>query len=366
MSRDDIQKLLGGYATDTLSEAERRALFEAALEDQELFDTLAKEQALREMLQDASARQQLIAALGPVHELFAARVWRWLRQPAALAMAGGLAVLLIVGGLTLRWIKPAARPAAIVADAVAPQGEASPPASQTTVAPGPARRKMFHPPAAARLPKSSTPLPTPPILPAPRDISSANLSAPPAAPPPPPAVGLVRATPPTAAPARPAMLQTMQMPAQNLVAPGGAHMLRMAPAKAKASRASPAAMRPIEYTMLLRDANGVFSPVPNGTVFHPGDSVRLRVEPRQAGYIYLFQRYSTGAWNLVISQPVEQAHWYELPASDALASDTPAQLELLLVLSPAGEPALAVSQTVDADSLVSKAQASLKITLEYR
>src|ERR1017187_9537418 len=51
MSREEIQKLLGGYATDTLSEAERRALFEAAIEDQELFDALAKEQALRDVLQ---------------------------------------------------------------------------------------------------------------------------------------------------------------------------------------------------------------------------------------------------------------------------------------------------------------------------
>ena len=65
MSREEIQKLLGGYATDTLSEAERRALFEAALEDQELFDALAKEDALRDVLRDPSARQQLIAALGP-------------------------------------------------------------------------------------------------------------------------------------------------------------------------------------------------------------------------------------------------------------------------------------------------------------
>ena len=31
MSRDEIQKLLGGYASNTLSEAERSALMEAAL-----------------------------------------------------------------------------------------------------------------------------------------------------------------------------------------------------------------------------------------------------------------------------------------------------------------------------------------------
>ncbi|HVN02822.1 MAG TPA: hypothetical protein VMT86_00315, partial [Bryobacteraceae bacterium] len=63
MSRDQIQKLLGGYATGTLNEAERRELFEAALEDQELFDALAKEQALHEVLREPDARRQLIAAL---------------------------------------------------------------------------------------------------------------------------------------------------------------------------------------------------------------------------------------------------------------------------------------------------------------
>ena len=60
MSREEIQKLLGGYATDTLSEAERRALFEAALEDQELFDALAKEQALREVFEDPRQLRVLI------------------------------------------------------------------------------------------------------------------------------------------------------------------------------------------------------------------------------------------------------------------------------------------------------------------
>ena len=97
MSREEIQKLLGGYATDTLSAAERSALFEAALEDQELFDALAKEQALRDVLQDVSAREQLIAALGPAREPFARRAWRWLPQPAALAMAGGMLAVLIGG-----------------------------------------------------------------------------------------------------------------------------------------------------------------------------------------------------------------------------------------------------------------------------
>jgi len=34
MTPDEARKLLGGYATGSLTEAERTALFEAALEDQ--------------------------------------------------------------------------------------------------------------------------------------------------------------------------------------------------------------------------------------------------------------------------------------------------------------------------------------------
>jgi len=36
MTQEEIHKLLGGYATNTLTEAERNALFAAALDDQEL------------------------------------------------------------------------------------------------------------------------------------------------------------------------------------------------------------------------------------------------------------------------------------------------------------------------------------------
>ena len=48
MSRDEVRKLLGGYATSTLTQAEQEALFAAALEDQELFEALVKEQPVRD------------------------------------------------------------------------------------------------------------------------------------------------------------------------------------------------------------------------------------------------------------------------------------------------------------------------------
>ena len=63
MSREEIHKLVGGYATGTLTPEEREALFRAALEDQELFDALAREQALSDLLSDPASKAQLLAAL---------------------------------------------------------------------------------------------------------------------------------------------------------------------------------------------------------------------------------------------------------------------------------------------------------------
>jgi len=83
MTKDEARKFLGGYATGSLTEAERTALFQAALEDQELFDELAGEQVLKEVLDDPGARQRLIAALeAPRH-----RAWLWVTAAASLAIA---------------------------------------------------------------------------------------------------------------------------------------------------------------------------------------------------------------------------------------------------------------------------------------
>lgn len=63
MTPEEIRKLLGGYATGTLTAGEQQALFEAALQDQELFDELAREQSLRDLLRDPSARAHLLASI---------------------------------------------------------------------------------------------------------------------------------------------------------------------------------------------------------------------------------------------------------------------------------------------------------------
>jgi len=93
MSRDDIQKLMGGYATGTLTPEERQALFEAALTDQELFDALAREEALREVLSDPAARAHLLAAMDDVPAPWYRQWWRPMTvMAAAVLVVAGVAV----------------------------------------------------------------------------------------------------------------------------------------------------------------------------------------------------------------------------------------------------------------------------------
>src|SRR5262249_21444800 len=131
MSREETKKLLGGYATGTLTPEEQQALFAAALEDQELFDALANEQSLRDLMRDLAARAQMLAALdGPASR----GGWMgWMRRPwvAGLVTAGLAAVGVTVwrtqgGGIVVQreappmaaQVKPEPTPPAV--DAVSP------------------------------------------------------------------------------------------------------------------------------------------------------------------------------------------------------------------------------------------------------
>ena len=127
MNADDARKLLGGYATGTLTAAEQEALFAAALEDQELFDALMKEEPLREVLQDPGSKAQLLAAL----ETPARRSawWNWRPLIGAVAMAGiALAVIAI-------WRREPAQRAMPVIVAEAPAADAQPAARNLAIEP---------------------------------------------------------------------------------------------------------------------------------------------------------------------------------------------------------------------------------------
>lgn len=131
MTREEAQKLLGGYATGSLTEEQRKLLFEAALEDQDLFDDLAREHDLKLILDEPGAKTRLIAALAPARPRFSP-LWLWTASAAAIACA------VLAGWILLR----APKPPAVVEVAHVAEPQPAPPVGVSTAAPAaPAENK---------------------------------------------------------------------------------------------------------------------------------------------------------------------------------------------------------------------------------
>jgi hypothetical protein len=52
----------------------------------------------------------------------------------------------------------------------------------------------------------------------------------------------------------------------------------------------------LRCSVMLRDASNEYTEVTPGTVFHSGDHIRLSLLANEAGYFYVIQQGSTGAW----------------------------------------------------------------------
>ena len=115
MSEHDLEKMLGGFAADTLTPEEKQTLYTAALQDQQLFNALADEQALKELLADPDVRRKLLASLEQRSASGAGGSLSWLdwfRRPAVLAFAGGIAAAAFAVVLGVRIYQDSLRQAA--------------------------------------------------------------------------------------------------------------------------------------------------------------------------------------------------------------------------------------------------------------
>jgi hypothetical protein len=208
MNREDARKLIGGYAAGILTEAERRELFSAALEDQTLFDELMREEPLRELLEDPASRRELRSVLAkPEPRGF------WWTLPVG-AVAGTLAVAAVlyhtptpVAPLEIAQVRARQAPGSAPREAVRepvqraarPRPPAAPRGEQKPPAPPPAAGKpealvMGPPPTPAAIANESVPVAPPsagftgvvggvPAASAPRRMAR-TAAAPPAPPPP--------------------------------------------------------------------------------------------------------------------------------------------------------------------------------------
>jgi hypothetical protein len=259
MKRDDIEKLLGAYATGTLTAQERAALYEAALADQALYDALMREEPLRELFEDPVARARLLAVLSGPSEGLAVRVRAWWRRPAPWAVAGALATAGLVAFFVVAPRPPAAVQVAQVERKSVPDPAPAPVTSNEKV-------KTF-----ARLPA--------------RRRGTENLPKP---------SGLGGIQSPPAADERAAFRE-------------------MERAEAPALAAS-LSVAPLTYTV-LRQSGTQFAEAAPGAVFASGDVVRLAVIPPADGHLVVTSEPGEGVYSLA----VEKGARVVVPATGGIA-----------------------------------------------
>jgi hypothetical protein len=340
MTNEEIRKLLGGYATNNLTETERQALFEAALDDQELFDALHQEQALKELLADPLSRAQIRQVLEKPPSAARPRWWAWTAAVSAVA-----AVVLIVAVIRSHTTQPPQQYATLQALKSVPEQPADGVESNTKSAPQPTRTRAAAAKQAAsgrrtvpqtarkdEPPLIAPPVPSPaPAAPAPAPLSASQQVQVEAQAPSPSAV--------------PSQGRSSDAQAQSQQVIGGAiNSLRdqvqsqASPAQVKGALAgalfksnSPA----VRYALLKRDADGNYQPLSAGAGLKPGDAVRLSVIPITSGYLSLSRQDASGDWKRVFPETgpglaIEANGNYTIPASPIEVSDTGQNFRLTL------------------------------------
>jgi hypothetical protein len=285
MKREDVEKLLGGYAAGTLTAEEREALFGAALEDQELFEALAREEPLRELLEDPAARSHLLAGLGTARE-------PWYYRPIGLTpILATAAAAIIVAAVVYWW--PARRQGPVQVAQVLPQDAITP------------SQKPFVSPPRPRAARPVLPTALPPVLPAPVYAPLPRVLAEVKLPPPQPIAQSASVRLPTA----------MQFRAEQ---------------QAVAALPAPFGLR---YSIVKTLPGGELTELDAKQELDRDDEVQIRFQANEAGYLYVLQRDSEKNWQPFASQRIQPAMPVVLPPKGSLLAASGESKELFVVFS---------------------------------
>lgn len=383
MKPEEAEKLLGGYATGSLTDEEREVLFAAAIDDQKLFDSLADEEALRELLADNAYRQELIAALAETRPTLSGRIAAWWQRPASLAWAGGAAAVLLAAVVVYRiGAPPAETDIAMVTkqETAAPvvkeneeagtitqsvsEGEAEAPSRQSK--PEPAERalvELFDPALrekkASAKPESEPPPPTVVTsddeLDAPAEEATFAM-----------ADALEeRALAPPPAPAKRKMvaLSRAREPA-GLAGAAAPSQFRKLTAETEAGQERPRT----NFTIERASADGTWSEVASTTAIGLGETIRLRVEAPADGFLYVFDPAATGPERTLFGAPVIAGQRYLVPAEGSLrppANPGPRRLEVMLTTGRVAANRPLGQSGVTALRMDTPAPEVAEITIEY-
>jgi hypothetical protein len=292
---DDVRKLLGGYATGTLTEEEKQTLFEAALEDPALFSALADEQALKELLDDPRARAQVLQAAENQVFSIAGLMREWFSRTRSKALVATFGVLMVAIAVTT-YRDQRRMEVARVTQVSEPQIVAAPPASPP---PQPAEERaapVSRPRAKpAKISPGSKKNQASDALAEPKreaEVAQAAKEATRAEP------VLISAAPPVAPQAGPPVISAF---------------LDRQPALSVASGSAQ-----IKYVLLKRSASGEYQPVAADAEFAADEEARLAVEVNEAGVIAVARDDSKSITSTVV-QPGQPAT-FSLPAATRTAT----------------------------------------------
>jgi hypothetical protein len=348
MNRDDIEKLMGGYAAGTLTADERQALFEAALEDQQLFENLAAEEPLRELLQDPAAKAQLLVALDDRPAPWYGRlVWPAFGVTAATAM-----VLLAVFG---RHEPPKPEPVVVAETRREPV--------RSFQAPLPVEKSP--------LPTALPPAPKMPVRAAPPPALDAIAQAAPLAPAaPPPSAGVTLSEPLGAAAADSESAKANLQVQPSAAAPA----FRARQFVASAGDAAAAARLGLSYTIYKKSPTGELTEVDPQTELDRTDEVVFRFDAKEPGFLSVSRLDGPNGLQSIINSRVLPSAPLTVPIIGGVRANATGANEFLVRFSreapSALKPAPAVAGQAGGTAVRSAnpepGAATFNITLKYK
>ncbi len=320
MNEAEIRRLLSEYAAGSISDADRRILFQEALENQSVFESLAAEQPLADLMSDAAARSELRAALVP--EGYRG-LMGWLRRPWPIAAAATVAVALLAVFVSHRMEKPvqiAETPASSQRQQTPPTLPAQSPELDKVGSRTTAENELSSPAMEAARPalqpkreeaSSNVSLPASPVVTGRLADSRRNqmIAAQPEE--------SARNEPPAALPA-PAVAESEGGKSSSSTISGIDRSSEFRKSNAEVASRTGLAQRAaviekgksltavgpaIRYEIERQGTDGRLDEVPAGTIFHAGEEVRLQLVPEVSGYLAVAELGANGVWQVLF--PVE-------------------------------------------------------------
>ena len=340
----NIERLLGGYATNTLTESERKSLFEAALTDQELFNALQDEETLRDLLDDVESRRAIERALKQTASQQPRRRWLmpgWAWGLAGSAVATAALFFAVLMPRTMHQDKlevAVSKPAttAVTPDVAVQEKSATADAGREKPDQVVRRKSVASQPPAVS-----------------KSVSAASEPAKAEQSPPSPAPQVTtQESQLVMAQAQELQIQTQQVRALDRLADGqAAAQIAAAPGQA-GFRATAAGYMPasvanissIPYSLVKRGADGSSVPMIQGEELKSGDSVQLLLHPPVSGSLIMQEQIPGGNWRTVFPTGISVLR--VMANQDIVIPDSPIQVNgpqhLRVILTPA-EPGASIA-----------------------